>query len=356
VEAIVLVGGQGTRLRPLTLTTPKPMLPVAGVPFLAHQLSRLKAAGVDHVVLATSYRPEVFEAHFGGGAALGLSLTYVTEAEPLGTGGGIRNAAAALRTLGDEPVVVLNGDVLSGHDLSAQIAFHRELRAVVTLHLVTVEDARPYGCVPTDAHGRVTAFLEKQPEPVSNQINAGCYVLDRRVLEDIPAGTVVSVERDTFPALLSAGKPLAGYVEDAYWLDVGTPATYVQAGVDLVTGVATSPAYAAPPAPAQLLDGAAVATGATVTGGTSVGPGAVVEAGAVVTGSVLMAGCRVAAGAVVTGSVVGVDAVVGAGCVLTDVVLGDTARLGARNELRDGARVWPRVVLPDVAVRFSSDV
>ncbi|HMC70535.1 MAG TPA: nucleotidyltransferase family protein, partial [Mycobacteriales bacterium] len=183
MEAIVLVGGLGTRLRPLTLDTPKPMLPVAGVPFLTHQLTRLAAAGVDHVVLATSYRPEVFEAHFGDGSALGLRVDYVTETEPLGTGGAIRNVASLLVSKPDDPVVVLNGDVLSGHDIGAQLTMHADADAAVTLHLVRVEDARAFGSVPTDDAGRVTAFVEKSPDPVSDQINAGCYVFRRSLID-----------------------------------------------------------------------------------------------------------------------------------------------------------------------------
>jgi mannose-1-phosphate guanylyltransferase len=154
VEAVVLVGGQGTRLRPLTIRTPKPMLPVAGVPFLTHQLARARAAGVEHVVLATSYKAEVFVAHFGDGANLGLRIDYVTETEPLGTGGGIRNVADRLESLPDDPVLILNGDVLSGHDLSAQLAAHRDAGAVATLHLVRVPDPRAFGSVVTDAEGR----------------------------------------------------------------------------------------------------------------------------------------------------------------------------------------------------------
>ena len=212
-EAVVLVGGQGTRLRPLTLTTPKPLLPVAGVPFLTHQLAALRRAGVDHVVLATSYRAEVFSETFGDGAALGLELTYLTEDEPLGTGGAIRHASQGLRSAAADPVVVLNGDVLSGHDIAGQVAFHERTDADVTLHLVEVADARAYGCVPSDEDGRVTAFLEKMEHPVTRWINAGAYVFDRAVIDQIPAGRVVSVERETFPGLLAAGGEVRAWRE-----------------------------------------------------------------------------------------------------------------------------------------------
>src|SRR4051794_14888651 len=240
-EAIVLVGGQGTRLRPLTEHTPKPLLPVAGVPFLQHQFALAREAGITRIVLATSYRSELFAEAFGDGSSLGLELVYVTEDEPMGTGGAIRNVADSLLSAPGEPVAILNGDILSGHDLPAQLERHRATGADVTLHLVAVEDARAFGCVPTDQDGRVTHFLEKMDEPISRQVNAGCYVFDRAVIDAIPAGRPVSVERETFPALLSTGAQVVGYVETAYWLDLGTPAAYVRGSADLVRGVVSTP-------------------------------------------------------------------------------------------------------------------
>ena len=180
VDAIVLVGGKGTRLRPLTLSAPKPMLPTAGVPFLTHLLSRIKAAGIEHVILGTSYRAEVFSDYFGDGSELGLDLEYVVETEPLGTGGGIGNVRHLLR---GDTALIFNGDVLSGCDLTALLAAHENAGADVTLHLTCVDDPRAFGCVPTDAEGRVTAFLEKDPNPVTDQINAGTYVFRRSVVE-----------------------------------------------------------------------------------------------------------------------------------------------------------------------------
>jgi len=355
VEAVVLVGGQGTRLRPLTLSTPKPMLPAAGVPFLTHQLARARAAGVTRAVLATSYRAEVFEEHFGDGASLAMHLDYVTEREPMGTGGGIRNVADRLTSAPDEPVIVLNGDILSGHDLAAQVAAHQAAQAAVTLHLVHVADPRAFGSVPTGADGRVTAFVEKSPEPVSNQVNAGCYVFTRSVIDGIPTGRPVSVERETFPQLLAAGAVVQGFVDDAYWLDVGTPQAFVRASADLVRGVLASPAV--PRIGAALIRRSArVDASASVTGGSVVDADATVAAGARVTSSIVMPGASVGAGCVIESSVVGRDAVIEAGCVVADSIVGDGARIGAGNELRAGARVWPEVTLPDRALRFSSDV
>src|SRR6201988_2735549 len=176
VDAVVLVGGMGPRLRPLTLSAPKPMLPTAGLPFLTHLLSRIAAAGIEHVVLGTSYKAGVFEAEFGDGAKLGLQIDYVTEREPLGTGGGIANVTGQLRY---DTAMVFNGDVLSGADLLALLDTHERNTADVTLHLVRVGDPRAFGCVPTNADGRVTAFLEKTQDPPTDQINAGCYVFRR---------------------------------------------------------------------------------------------------------------------------------------------------------------------------------
>ena len=177
VDAVILVGGQGTRLRPLTLSAPKPMLPTAGLPFLTHLLSRIAEAGIEHVVLGTSYKAGVFESEFGDGSKLGLQIEYVTEAEPLGTGGGIANVASKLR---HDTAMVFNGDVLSGADLRELLDYHESNAADVTLHLVRVGDPRAFGCVPTDADGVVTAFLEKTQDPPTDQINAGCYVFRAR--------------------------------------------------------------------------------------------------------------------------------------------------------------------------------
>ncbi|MFC7341474.1 sugar phosphate nucleotidyltransferase [Saccharopolyspora griseoalba] len=350
-EAVVLVGGQGVRLRPLTLSAPKPMLPTAGVPFLSHLLSRIRAAGIEHVVLGTSYKAEVFEEHFGDGSDLGLHIEYVVEDEPLDTAGAIRNVADRLSA---EDVVVFNGDILSGVDLGGLLRTHRSNRADVTLHLVEVADPHRFGCVPTDADGRVTAFLEKTDDPPVDQINAGCYVFRREVVESIPAGRPVSVERETFPGLLAAGARVQGHVDSSYWLDMGTPAAFVRGSADLVLGNAPSEALPGPTGQALVLGDAEIAPDAHVTGGSTVGAGSVVESGARVTGSVLFDGVRIGSGAVVERSVVGAGAVVGPGAELVDAVVGDGARVGEGCELRDGLRVWPEVDLPPNGVRFSA--
>ncbi|MER0446129.1 NDP-sugar synthase [Streptomyces sp. Edi4] len=357
-EAILLVGGKGTRLRPLTVRTPKPMVPAAGVPFLTHQLARAQAAGVDHIVLATSYLAEVFEPYFGDGSSLGLSIEYVTEVEPLGTGGAIRNVASRLRSGPDEPVLIFNGDILTGLDIRALVDTHRTSGADVSLHLTRVDDPRAFGLVPTDATGRVTAFLEKPQTPqeiVTDQINAGAYVFRRSVIDSIPAGRPVSVERETFPGLLARGAHLQGMVDSTYWLDLGTPAAFVRGSADLVLGRAPSPAVPGRCGDRLVLATAKVAPDAKLTGGTVVAEGAVIGAGACVEGSAILAGAVVEAGAVVTDSLVGAGARIGARTILDGAVVGDGADVGADNELRCGVRVWCGAALPAGAVRFSSD-
>jgi len=276
--AILLVGGFGTRLMPLTKNTPKPMLTVAGVPVTEHQIAMAKAAGITEIVLATSYLSEVFIPYFGDGSKWGIKIKYAVEKEPLGTGGAIRNAAQLLDT--NESVVILNGDVLSSHNLTEQIRQHEAHGADVTLHLTEVEDARAFGCVPTDSDGRVTAFLEKMENPVTNQINAGCYVFNPRIISTIPLDTVVSVERETFPQLVESGAKVFGFVENAYWLDIGTPRALLKASIDIVK---RSGEFLAMP-------GSSIDPTAVITGGSCIGPDSTIGAGAQIDASIIEAG------------------------------------------------------------------
>ena len=358
MEAILLVGGKGTRLRPLTMNTPKPMLPVAGVPFTEHQIARARDAGVTRIVLGTSYKAEVFNSYFGDGSRFGVELVYLTEDEPLGTGGGIRHAAAGLQSGPEEPVLIFNGDILSGADLGDIVSRHQETGAAVTLHLTRVNDPRAFGLVPTDSSDRVTDFLEKpttEAEIVTDQINAGCYVFRRSVIDEIPPDQVVSVERDTFPSLLERGERLTGVVDSSYWLDLGTPLAFVQGSRDLVTGAVTSGAVPAHDGDALVSPDASVAASATVAAGSAVGNGTEVGSGSQILGSVLMDNVWVESGATVRDSVVASGAVIGADVVLEGAVVAENARIGAGVELTDGARVWPDAELPPGSIRFSSD-
>ena len=295
---ILLVGGFGTRLKPLTDESPKPMLPVAGLPVTEHQILAAKKAGVHTLVLATSYLAEIFTPYFGDGAKWGMKILYAVEKEPLGTGGAIRNAAELLGR--DEPVVVFNGDVLSRHSIADQIKFHTDNKADVTLHLIDVEDARAFGCVPTDADGRVTAFLEKMDNPVTNSINAGCYVFSPDVIDKIPLGTVVSVERETFPALVASGRSVFGYKEQSYWLDVGTPAALFKGSRDLVEG------------DFQAMAGTTIAPDAVIAGGTSIG-----------------ARCTIGAGVHIDDCIIGDDVTIGDGARLSHSFIAHGTAVGA---------------------------
>ncbi|GBG37029.1 mannose-1-phosphate guanylyltransferase [Mycobacterium montefiorense] len=354
VDAVILVGGKGTRLRPLTLSAPKPMLPTAGVPFLTHMLSRVAAAGVDHVILSTSYKAGVFEAEFGDGSALGLQIDYVTESEPLGTGGGIANIADKLR---HDTALVFNGDVLSGADLGQLVQAHRANQADVTLHLVRVGDPRAFGCVPTDENNRVMAFLEKTEDPPTDQINAGTYVFEREIIDRIPRGRPVSVEREVFPSLLSdPDVKFCGYVDATYWRDMGTPDDFVRGSSDLVRGIVTSPALQGHRGEQLVHDGAAVSPGAVVIGGTVVGRGAEIGPGVRLDGAVIFEGAKIEAGSVIERSIIGFGARIGPRALIRDGVIGDGADIGARCELLRGARVWPGVSIPDGGIRYSSDV
>jgi mannose-1-phosphate guanylyltransferase len=353
VDAVILVGGLGTRLRPLTLSAPKPMLPTAGLPFLTHLLSRIADAGIEHVVLGTSYKAAVFESEFGDGSKLGLQIDYVVEDEPMGTGGGIANVASKLRHAN---ALVFNGDVLSGCDLRALLDSHENNEADVTLHLVRVGDPRAFGCVPTDSDGSVTAFLEKTQDPPTDQINAGCYVFKREVIDRIPKGRALSVEREVFPVLLADGLRVCGYVDSTYWRDMGTPEDFVRGSADLVRGIAPSPALHGHRGEELVHDGASVAPGALLIGGTVVGRGAEIAGGARLDGAVIFDGAKIGAGAVIERSIIGFGARIGPRALIRDGVIGDGADIGARCELLRGARVWPGVTIPDGGIRYSTDV
>lgn len=302
---ILLVGGLGTRLMPLTRHTPKPMLPVAGLPVTEHQLAMAKNAGITTVILATSYLSEVFIPYFGDGSKFGMKLFYAVEKEPLGTGGAIRNAADLLGR--DESIVIFNGDVLSSHNLRGQIQFHEENDADATLHLTQVEDARAYGCVPTDSNERVIAFLEKMENPPTKTINAGCYVFSPSVIDEIAPKTVVSIERETFPYLVSSGKRVFGYLDQSYWLDIGTPIALMKGSRDLVSGLADAPALQSAKVMSHsresvVMHGAQIHASAKISGASAIGAGSIIGAGAKVDGSIIGSNVIIEEGASITHS------------------------------------------------------
>jgi mannose-1-phosphate guanylyltransferase len=302
MQAIVLVGGEGTRLRPLTDATPKPALTLVDRPFLAYMVEWLAGHGVDEVVLACGFEPGRLREALGEGDRSGARLTYVEEPEPLGTAGAFRFAAEQLGDRLDERFLALNGDVLTDLDLGALLAFHAERGARATIGLYPVEDSSAFGLVSCATGGAVTEFAEKTGAVAPGEINAGAYVLERSVLDLIPAGRKVSIENEVFPRLVGDG--LHGIRLEGYWMDIGTPARYLQASWDILEGRVETGVR--PSAPGLFVDPAAtVAPSARVGPRAVVGPGVSVAAGAEVSESVLLAGSAVAAGARVKRSIVG---------------------------------------------------
>jgi mannose-1-phosphate guanylyltransferase len=352
VKAIVLVGGEGTRLRPLTYTIPKQMLPVVEVPMIVRVVSQLAVHGVSDVVLSLGYRPDAFIAAFPDGRCCGASVSYVVESEPLDTAGAIRYAAHEAGV--SESFIVVNGDVLTDLDVSEVVAFHRERGGEGTISLTPVEDPSAFGVVPCHSDGRVSAFIEKPPPGTAptNFINAGVYVLEPSVLDRIPADRRANIERETFPAMVADATLFATAMTD-YWLDVGTPERYLQACADLVSGLRPgvpvsgavevaprlwylgTPSVASGPGDAAAHRGAAGSSAsaggdppAELVGPSFLGDGATVVGGGRVIASVLSAGTSVAGGALVKGSVMLAGASVGAGAVVRDSIVGPGAIIG----------------------------
>ncbi|HEX5763087.1 MAG TPA: NDP-sugar synthase [Solirubrobacterales bacterium] len=326
MQAIVLVGGKGTRLRPLTETVPKPALTLVDRPFLAYMIEWLAEHGVEDVILACGFLPDVLrEALAGEEERAGVRIRYVAEPEPLGTAGAIRFAAEQAGDLG-ETFLALNGDVLTDLDLTALMAVHREREARATIGLQPVEDSSAYGVVRTAADGEVLDFLEKTGEAAPGEINAGMYVLERTVLDLIPPGRAVSIEREVFPRL--AGEGLHGLRLDGYWMDIGTPERYLQASWDILERRVETRVQ--PTAPGLLVSAAAeVAEGAAVGPRAVVGPGCRVGAGARLSESVLLEGASVGEGARVERSILSPGAVVAAHADVRSAVAGFGERVPA---------------------------
>jgi len=324
VQAIVLVGGEGTRLRPLTNDVPKPALTLVDRPFLAYMIEWLGAHGVTEAVLACGFLPDVLQQALGDGEHAGVRLTYVTEPDRRGTAGAIRFAADVLGDRLEDSFLALNGDVLTDLDLTALVEAHRERQAQATIALHAVEDSAAYGLVGVDAEGAVTEFVEKTGEAVPGEINAGAYFLERAVLDLIPPEREVSIEREVFPRLVAAG--LGALRLDGYWMDIGTPERYLQASWDILEGrVATR---VRPTAPGLLVGaGAEVDPAATLGPRAVVSPRCVVGEGARVCDSVLLEGCHVGEGASVCGSVLGAGVTVDAGARVDDTIVGGDERV-----------------------------
>jgi len=334
MRAVILAGGEGTRLRPLTLTTPKPVVPVVDRPFLRHQIDLLVGAGVREIVFSVAYRPERVEAVFGDGSAFGVRIRYAVEETPLGTGGAVRHAMPLL----DERTIVLNGDVLTDVDLGAVVARHAREQASATILLAPVPNPAAYGLVETDGEGRVRRFLEKpRPEQITTDtINAGIYVLETAVLDLMPEGVNYSIERGFFPALLARGDLVLGPVHPGYWIDIGTPEKYLQVHRDVLSRRFPVALDGEPRAGGLVHPTASVSKDALLDGPFYVGPGCEVEARARLgPDAVLVADVRVRTGARVHESVLwrGVEAA--PDCEVQGCLIGSGVRLGRASVVRN---------------------
>jgi mannose-1-phosphate guanylyltransferase len=361
MQALILAGGEGTRLRPLTSTIPKPVVPLAGRPFIAYMLDWLRVHGVQEAIVASGFMAEEVKAVLGDGAGLGIHLEYVLEPKPLGTGGALKYAEDLLH----DRFLMLNGDVLTDIDLSAQLEQHERTGARATLALVEVDDSSAYGLVRLAQDHAVKEFIEK---PISARpphlINAGVYVLERDVLEHIaPAGTPSSIERDVFPRLVGHG--LFGHPASRYWLDIGTPERYLKGTFDLLDGTVQSElldpgqergAKAAlverTVAPAMAEPDAEIAAGATVGPYAVVGSGVTVGEGTRIERAVVLDDALIGSGTTISGSIVGPRAQIGDHCRLEeDVVVGEGAVIESGSALPAGARIFPRMVVDAEAIR-----
>lgn len=339
MQALILAGGKGTRLRPVTMHTPKPIVPIAGHPFLLYQLELLKRADVRDVILSLSYQPHKIEDRLGDGTDLNVRISYAVEATPLGTAGAYRNAAALIT----KTTVVFNGDVLTDIDLNEVIRFHRERRAAATIVLTPVQNPTAYGLVETDTDARVRRFIEKpKPEEVTcDTINAGIYILEPRVLDYVPGGEPFMFEYGVFPQLLERGEQFYAYTWRGYWRDIGTPASYLQANMDVLAGEVTL--LARPPAerggkfdPAAEIDDASV-----------VDPSCTVKAGAQIINSVVSRNCLIEERTRIENSVVRGGSRIGSGSFITGAIVGKGCHIGRAVTVGSGVVLGDKSVVTD---------
>src|SRR5215211_7381962 len=368
MQAVVLVGGQGSRLQPITYDIPKSLVPLRNRPFMGYMLDFLCSAGLDGAVLSLGYLPDPIQAYLCTKQDLeGFSVDYAVEDYALGTAGGIKNAE---RYLDGDTLVVVNGDVLTGMDLAGAIQVHKASNALATITLTSVEDPTAYGLVEVDHEMLVRRFIEKPAadEVTTNLVNAGVYVLEPEVLEMIPAGQEVSIEREIFPELQASGR-MRAHITSSYWRDIGTPRSYLAACHDVLSGAVGAPREGFEYCdvdgsvrkgknvkllpPVSVAAGCEIESHATIGGRSALGRGCRVGEGAVVEGSILLEGAEVEAGAVVRGSIIGKGARVGQDAIVRGLsVLGAGCVVGEGNVLDQGIRVNPGVVLPPRSLRF----
>ena len=348
MKAILLAGGKGTRLRPLTIHTPKPIVPIFNRPFLHYQLDLLKQVPeIDEVILSLNYQPRRIEEVFGDGAEAGIKIRYVVEPAPLGTAGAVKYAGDKLT----ESVVVFNGDVLTQIDLAAVIALHRERKARATIVLTPVENPSAYGLVETDDHRNITRFLEK-PDPdqiTTNRINAGIYVLEPDTFDRIPSDVAWSIERSFFPSLIERGETFVAYVYEGYWIDIGTPEKYTQVHRDIMDGHYVAAPFDRLAAPRMAVaSDVRIEDGATVTGPCFIDEGVLIKAGARIGPySVLGRQTQVEEDAVIENAIVWPNCRISREATIHNAILGRNCHLGRSVSLDHGAVLGDKTTLTD---------
>ena len=343
----MLAGGKGTRLRPLTIHTPKPIVPIFERPFLHYQLDLLKQVPeIDEVILSLNYQPRRIEEIFGDGSDAGLNIRYVVEPEPLGTAGAVRYAGESLH----ESVVVFNGDVLTNVDLAAVLKLHRDRKAKATIVLTPVDNPTAYGLVETDADGNILRFLEKpNPDEITcNTINAGIYILEPDTFDRIPKGQPWSIERSFFPSLIERNETFVAYVDRGYWIDIGTPEKYTAVHRDIMDGRCVAAPFAGTPGKAWVSPGARIEEGAVIEGPCYIDEGAVVKTGARIGPySVIGRQCHVEEHAVVEKSILWASTRVSQDAVVKNSILGRHCHIGRNASVQDGVVLGDKSVLTD---------
>jgi mannose-1-phosphate guanylyltransferase len=342
-EAILLVGGYGTRLKPLTIHTPKPMLKVAGFPVTQHQISKAKNAGIDHIVLGTAFKAEVFKTYLGDGSFMGVKLDYAYEPVQLGTGGGIRNASQFLTCGPEDPVVIFNGDVLTGVNIENVLKIWKEKKADVALYLTKVKNPKAYGLVPTDKEGNVLAFLEKPEKDediVTDQINAGMYIFKRKIIDTIATEKVVSVEREVFPNLLKNNYKLIGVVDESYWLDLGTPQAFVKGSSDLVTG-AIKTGLVTNHLQKLLGENVIISENVELLNGTFVGKNSSIGKNSKLDKCVIGENVFIGDNCVISSSIIANGSRIGDSCEILDSVIADNVEISSGSSCKNDSRIWP---------------
>ena len=370
MKGVILVGGLGTRLRPLTCNTPKPMLPLVNRPFIETMITRLRDSGIDEIILAVQYLAERFVETLGDGSRLGVKLHIVEEPEPRGTAGAVKNVEHLL----DGTTFIFNGDVMTDLDLQSMLSFHRERGAKVTIALTPVEDPTQFGLVEMDANGSVQRFLEKpRPEEITtNLINAGTYIVEPEIFDLVPANQFYMFERGLFPSLLQRGDPMFGFPSKAYWTDIGKPQTYLEVHHDILIGKAHMPISGKEIAPRVWAEGEVqIAPGVELVGPIVIGAGTRIDGGAKVIGpTVIGKNVEIGAEAVVEGAVIWDNNVIGPSAHIHHAMIGshnqigahttvsegaivsDQCAIGPENRLERGIRLWPGTHLGERAVSF----